>query len=226
MHLAIREHFCEICNMGFTTSAGLRRHAKCHEEEQEQPCSFCGKLFPSKIHLTLHLQESQHCTKQHQDQNESSQVQHVQQQIHTQEVHLSSLQAQPLVQPHLQSHVQQQVHVQRLPVHKVPVELLPQQSHSISLHVVHGSDHVAHPDDGTTLATLTAPPTIPEHVQIQLPVDSEQATVSSPADIGSLPVLVPFSVSVPISMPFGINLNSSTTDQVQLNHFLSWEQKY
>lgn len=203
MHLAVKEHVCEICNMGFTTSAGLRRHAMCHEDEFL--CPSCGKIFATKSYYSLHLQESQHCTGQQQ----ATQVQPEQplQQNNSETDH------------HLQ--VLSEAHAQHQVLPDVPVLTLPdmQLNEPLTIHVTHDThNQLAHHEDARTLAALA-----PSETDTIL---SEHANPMASASIGTVPVLVPFSVSVPISVPFGININSSPPEQMQLNHFLGWEQKY
>lgn len=229
IHLALKEHVCDVCNMGFTTTAGLRRHAKCHEAEEEKLCTFCGELFSSKLHLSLHLQESPHCAEQlhkhqphhqalsettqaptvqllhqhHQDSPQQPPGQHLQ---HVHEQHVQHLQHLQVMSLPPVPQVRQEIH--KMHGHHESHQQVTQQSHPISIHSL-GHLHLPHHSE-TTLASLSAASTEP--------VDS------GPTSGQALPVLVPFSVSVPISVPYGVH--PAASDPLHLNHFLSWETKY
>lgn len=209
MHQALKEHICEICSMGFTTSAGLLRHSKCHEDDRQPQllCPSCGKLFPSKFHFSLHLQESQLCAgQQHQKLQSPSHTEQLLQQTNVEETqHLQVMSS---------NHVQQHV-LSEIPVHTM-AEVQP--SNTLPIHVTHQSEthQLPNQEDVRILATLETEPNI----------ITEHAPIMETGNVGTVPVLVPFSVSVPISVPFNINLNPNPSDQMQLNHFVSWEQKY
>ncbi|KAJ1523267.1 hypothetical protein ONE63_001146 [Megalurothrips usitatus] len=211
MHLSLKDHMCEICNIGFTTSAGLRRHFKTHEEDTDALCSSCGKIFPSKLHHNLHLRESPHCSQQQQQQLQLKTEQQVQVQAEhqLQEVNLQQAQRmQVLPAPVSMIPVEQQVEVQQLshiPVHGMSMQMEAPNSLSIPEVV----SQLNHSGSGTAIAATIPQSAVPGHGQ--------------PASVDNLSVLVPFPVSVPITVPFGF---SHSADQIHYNHFLSWEQKF
>ena len=68
VHDKIKDHICEICAKGFSTTSQLNSHMIVHSNVKNFPCDICGKSFKSKhyliIHTRIHNGDKPHCCEQ------------------------------------------------------------------------------------------------------------------------------------------------------------------